>query len=113
MDEIAQFAVDVQLAAVAGDPIAMSIIASAADELVNAALAAASTWQSGAAPVALSGRVVGEGTALRAALVPRLRDAGLTVQEAAGGPLEGCLRLAAADHAGPYDHMITYWRPTA
>lgn len=109
---IAEFAVDVQAAAVAGDPTAVAIVAAAAGELTETAVAAAATWHSGVAPVALSGRVVGEGTALRSALVPRLRDAGLEVRQAAGGPLDGCLRLARAEDAGPYDHMITYWRRT-
>ena len=110
---IAEFAVDVQAAAVAGDSTAIGIVDAAAAELTDTAVAAAAKWHSGVAPVALSGRVVGEGTALRAALVPRLRDAGLEVREAAGGPLDGCLRLACAEDAGPYDHMITYWRRTA
>ena len=50
------------------------------------------------------------GTALRAALVPRLTDAGLEVREAAGGPLDGCLRLASLQDPGPYGQLITYWR---
>ena len=110
---IAEFAVDVQAAAVAGDAAAMAIIDSAARELTDTAVAAAATWHSGVAPVALSGRVVGEGTALRSALVPCLREAGLDVRAAAGGPLDGCLRLATAADAGPYDGLITYWRRSA
>jgi N-acetylglucosamine kinase-like BadF-type ATPase len=113
VDEIAHFAVDVQAAAVAGDALAAAIISAAADELVAAAVAAAATWRNGPARVALSGRVVGEGTALRTALLPRLREAGLEVRDAAGSPLEGSLRLASAAEPGPYDHLITYWKRSA
>lgn len=110
---IAEMAQDVQAAAQDGDPTSVSIISAAADALVETAQAAASTWRSGVAPVALSGRVVGEGTALRAVLVPRLREAGLEVRDAAGSPLDGAVRLSCAHEAGPYDHMITYWRSVA
>ena len=108
VDAIAQFAMDVQ--ALHEDPVARGIITNAADELVSTARAAAASWPDGGAPIALSGRVIGHGTALRAALIPQLAAAGFDLREAAGTPLDGALRVASGADASPYDRLVTRWR---
>lgn len=122
---IAQFAIDVQALAVAegadgevagvalpraADPVARDIVTAAAEQLVDTARAAAAPWAGDSAPIALSGRVIGPGTALREALVPRLIAVGFDVREAEGGPLDGALRIAARAHPEPYDRLVTRWR---
>jgi len=108
VDAIAQFAIDVQ--AHAADPAARDIVAAAADELLLTARAAAAPWLGDGAPIALSGRVVDPGTALRSVLLPQLAAAGFDVRDAAGGSLDGALRIATRADAAPYDHLVTRWR---
>jgi glucosamine kinase len=108
VDAIAQFAMDVQ--GLATDPVACDIVAAAADELMTAASAAAAPWLGHGVPIALSGRVVGQGTALRNALLPKLAAAGFDLCDAAGSPLDGALRIASRADAAPYDQLVTRWR---
>ncbi len=108
VDAIARFAIDVQ--AHAADPVAQGIVTAAADELLATASAAAAPWSGHGAPIALSGRVVGQGTALRAVLLPKLVAAGFDLREAAGSPLDGALRIASLADAAPYDQLVTRWR---
>lgn len=135
VDAIARFAIDVQAHAAAtsadtaafetavldgavldgavpsvADPVARDIVLAAADELVTTARAAAAPWLGDGAPIALGGRVVDHGTALHAALVPKLAAAGFDVRDAAGSPLEGALRIATRADAAPYDRLVTRWR---
>lgn len=119
---IAAFAVDVQAAAQSGDDAARAIIAEAADELVHTARAASAVVTARPVPLALSGRVVAPGTALRAAIEARLRaDPHLVIVPALGDPLDGAWMLAmglgsecrddapAAELWAAYHHHMTGW----
>ena len=93
---IAGFAVDVQAAAQSGDGVARAIIAEAADELVHTAWAASAVMTTRPVHLALSGRVVAPGTALRAAIEARLcTEPHLVIVPAAGDPLDGAWALVA------------------
>ena len=98
---IAGFAVDVQAAALAGDAAARTIVAEAADELVHTAWAASAVMTTRPVHLALSGRVVAPGSALRGAIDARLRaEPHLVIVPAAGDPLDGAWALVADLGAG-------------
>lgn len=111
VDQIAQFARQVQAAAEAGDAIAAGIIRGAAVELLATARAAAKAVGGSSAPLAVIGRGIGPGTPLRSeffallATEPRLHEV-----VPAGGPLDGALALAATGVAEPYERYLSEWK---
>lgn len=110
VNTIAHFAKDVQHAAEQGDDIAQAIVDDAAEELSIAAHAAARIVSRPIVPVAISGRAVSEGTPLRRAIARLISEAtGLHLQDAAGTPLDGALRLARDADPSPYDRVMTRW----
>ncbi len=111
VNDIAHFAAEVQATALAGDPVAVAIIDRAADELVLTIRAAGRVIAEGPIPVAMSGRAVAEGSALHGAVVARIAaDRGIELQDSAGTPLDGALRLAIDGEMHPYGDAITRWR---
>jgi hypothetical protein len=53
---------------------------------------------------------VSEGTPLRRAIARLISEAtGLHLQDAAGTPLDGALRLALDADPSPYDRVMTRW----
>lgn len=106
---IAGFAIDVQQVALAGDVAARAIIAEAADELVHTAWAASAVMTTTPVQLALSGRVVAPGSALRAAIDARLRaESHLVIVPAAGDPLDGAWALVA-ELGGVRDDTAALW----
>ncbi len=111
--EIARFAIDVQHAAGDGDAVACVLVAAAADELVATAHAAAAALAPRPCPLALSGRAVSPGGALRLALDARLaREAALAPVEAQGDPLDGAWAIAAGSLGDAYSDHLSTWRTT-
>jgi N-acetylglucosamine kinase-like BadF-type ATPase len=112
---IASFAVDVQAAADAGDPMALAILREAAWELMSLARIGAE-WAGGgdaAVPLALGGRLLAEGTPLRGLLDAALDRSGLPVasRTADGTGVDGAIRLGLAGDDQPYEGLIHRWRP--
>ncbi|WP_063733335.1 N-acetylglucosamine kinase [Streptomyces sp. RTd22] len=97
---LASFAPEAGRCAAAGDPVAEGILRDAARHIAQAAAAVCPRLESG--EVALTGGLFRMGapllTPLRAELAARLP--GIRVTEAAGDPLDGALRIAAALAAG-------------
>ncbi|WP_421106233.1 N-acetylglucosamine kinase [Streptomyces sp. NEAU-S77] len=97
---LASFAPEVGRCAAAGDPVAEAVLRDAARHIAQAAEAVCPRLESG--EVALTGGLFRMGapllTPLRAELATRLP--GVRVTEAAGDPLDGALRIAAALAAG-------------
>ncbi|RNG09619.1 N-acetylglucosamine kinase, partial [Streptomyces botrytidirepellens] len=97
---LASFAPEVGRCAAAGDPVAETVLRDAARHIAQAAEAVCPRLESG--EVALTGGLFRMGapllTPLRAELAARLP--GVLVTEAAGDPLDGALRIAAALAAG-------------
>jgi len=97
---LASFAPEAGRCAAAGDPVAEAILRDAARHIAQAAEAVCPRLESG--EVALTGGLFRMGapllTPLRAELAARLP--GVRVTEAAGDPLDGALRIAAALAAG-------------
>ncbi|EFL21603.1 BadF/BadG/BcrA/BcrD ATPase [Streptomyces himastatinicus ATCC 53653] len=97
---LASFAPEAGRCAAAGDPVAEAILRDAARHIAQAAEAVCPRLESG--EVALTGGLFRMGapllTPLRAELAARLP--GIRVTEAAGDPLDGALRIAAALAAG-------------
>lgn len=108
--EIARFAIDVQEAAGEGDPVAAELVAAAAEELVATAGAAAAALDAHPCPLALSGRVVSPGSALRAALEARLAgDGALVCVAAQGDPLDGAWAIAEGRLGEAYSDHLSTW----
>ncbi|MBX3099917.1 MAG: ATPase [Salinibacterium sp.] len=110
VNAVAQFAAVVQDHARDGDPIARGIVRDAASQLVSTALAAATICNSDPVPVALLGRAVGPGTPLRSEVERSVaQQTTLVLVEAAGGPLDGALRLASGAAPEAYEQFLSKW----
>lgn len=104
--DTAAFAVDVDAAASEGDEVATAIIATAADDLVRSAGAAARAVADEPVPVAGTGRWF-RAPALHRAFCERLvARPGLRLVEPAGDALDGACRLAATADIGPYLPLV-------
>jgi N-acetylglucosamine kinase-like BadF-type ATPase len=115
VDVIAQFARDVVDAAAEGLPAATAIVDGAARELLELATAAAVDAGGTSAdpvPLALGGRLLGEGTALRARLDERIARtaAPLSPRSACGSPLDGARLLGLEPDPGRYTPLVHVWR---
>jgi glucosamine kinase len=120
VNDIAQFAPEVLAIADDGDALAGTITEDAVTELVlliRAGVAAAGAPEPGVrqslVPVALGGRLLGEGTPLRRRLDRRL-GAELPCVEARSAdasPLEGAISLGSAAGPGRYRDLVYIWRP--
>lgn len=110
VNAVAQFAAVVQDHAEAGDSLAVAIILDAAHELVATALAAAAICDARPVPLVVLGRAAAAGTPLRHQ-IERLvgEQSTLVLVDAAGGPLDGALRLAAAGAPSVYEQFISKW----
>jgi glucosamine kinase len=113
VNAIAQFAPDVLAAADAGDAVAVTILDEATEELRRLAQAGAA-WAGTAGravPLALGGRLLAPGSALRDRLDTRLRDDAVTLTPriADASPLDGALLLGAADDPGQYLGLVHVW----
>ncbi len=108
--EIAAFAHDVQLTAEVGDPVAAALVASAADELIATARAAAAPLGERPCALAPSGRAVSPGSALRTALEARVAaDDALVLVEAQGDPLDGAWAIAEGRVPAAYAEQLSSW----
>lgn len=114
VSEIASFAMDVQAAAAAGDPVATQLIAAAADELrvtVSAAAAVVGAAEGVPTPVAVSGRAIAADTTLGSAFAERMAaDGRLRLTAAIGDPLDGAWRVARDADLEIYHRHMTTWR---
>jgi N-acetylglucosamine kinase-like BadF-type ATPase len=111
---IADFARDVQAAAEAGDPHALAILDDAVAELLMLVRAAV-RWagvREGPVPLALGGRVIDGGTALRRRLDVALVQSEMPVapRSADGTGLDGAIRLGLAGDPHPYGDLVHRWR---
>jgi N-acetylglucosamine kinase-like BadF-type ATPase len=118
VNAIAQFAQDVLEAAGAGLAAATAIVDEAARELQLLATAAAA--HAGASPeapalLALGGRLLEQGTALRTRLEARiaLDDAPLVPRSACAPPLDGAHLLGLENDPGRYASLVHVWRAEA
>ncbi|GMA92312.1 hypothetical protein GCM10025869_28410 [Homoserinibacter gongjuensis] len=85
-------------------------MAAAAEELVATAGAAAAALDAHPCPLALSGRVVSPGSALRAALEARLAgDGALVCVAAQGDPLDGAWAIAEGRLGEAYSDHLSTW----
>jgi N-acetylglucosamine kinase-like BadF-type ATPase len=115
VNAIAQFAQDVLDAAGAGLAAATTIVDEAARELQLLAFAAAAhagATPEAPAPLALGGRLLEQGTALRARLEARLAldDAPVVAQSACALPLDGAHLLGLENDPGRYAALVHVWR---
>jgi glucosamine kinase len=111
VNEIGQFAPDVMDAADANDRIALGIVDEAARELLALA-AAGARWVGGVGvPVALGGRILAPGTAVRRRLDRLLGDSTLSLvpRSAEASPLEGAMLLGQDELAGRYGKLVHIW----
>lgn len=114
---IAQFAPDVLDAADIGDPAAGLIVADSARELLLLARAGVSAVGDGQAhvPLALGGRLLAEGTALRRMLDDLLAriDVPVAVRTADATGLDGAVLLGLASDASRYGSLVHRWQEGA
>ena len=119
---IAAFAPDVLDAADDGDPVAIGIVDTAAEALLDVARTGVAWCRAGApgptvAPtrLALGGRLLEPGSTLRRRLDDRLATVGLpvTAGSAVGTPLDGAIALGGADDPGPYAGLVHVWTRVA
>ncbi len=120
VNDIAQFAPDVLAVADTGDTVATGIAEDAAAELVILVRSAAEVGRAGssadtAVPVALGGRLLGEGRSLRRRLDDQLATAGIdaAIRTADGSSLDGGLALGALADPGRYGSMVHVSRELA
>ena len=109
---IAEFARDVCAAADAGDVAAHAILREAAAELVLLAAAAVrAAGPDGPVPLALGGRLLGEGSALRRELDHALSRSHLDVvlRSADADGAEGAVMLGLRDDPGRYAILVHRW----
>jgi glucosamine kinase len=112
---IAGFATDVLDAAARGDVIAEGILDEAARELLLLARSGAA-WVGGEdIPVALGGRLLAGGGALRERLDPQLAESEprMIARDPDGSALDGAIRLGLASDRGRYGELIHAWRKDA
>jgi N-acetylglucosamine kinase-like BadF-type ATPase len=109
VNDVAQLAPMIVALASTGDTDAAALVAWAAKELANTASAAAKPFQGREYPLAVTGRLVAEGTladAFAAAIAER--DPAARLAAPLGDPLDGAARLAS--HGSPLHHsLIPYW----
>ncbi len=111
VNEIAQFAPAVLDAADANDAIAVGIVNEAAGELLALAVAGA-RWVGGVGvPVALGGRILAPGTAVRRRLARLLEESTLSLvpRSAEASPLEGAMLLGRDELAWRYGKLVHTW----
>jgi N-acetylglucosamine kinase-like BadF-type ATPase len=111
VDAIARFAPDVLAAAASGDAVSTTIVDQAVDELVVLVRAATSSIEHAPrVPVALGGRLLGDGP-LRGRLADALAAAipYTEVRGADGSPLEGALLLGDQPEPGRYAPLVHVW----
>jgi N-acetylglucosamine kinase-like BadF-type ATPase len=126
VNTIAQFAPEVLAAAETGDAVAGAIVDEAAAELLLIARAGA-RWAAGTrraagamratgggttpVPLALGGRLLAQGSALRLRLDALIAGEGVTIsaRTADASALEGAVRLGLAGDPGPYLNLIHAW----
>ena len=114
VNAIAQFAPDVLHAADTGDPAAGLIVADAARELLLLVRAGAGAAGDGRerVPIALGGRLLAEGSALRRmldGLLTRL-DIPVAARTADASGLDGAVLLGLATDAGRYGSLVHRWQ---
>lgn len=112
-NDIAHFAPDVLAVADAGDAVAQGIADGAAEELVILVRAAVEvavedSSDGSVVPVALGGRLLGDGRPLRRRLDGWLarETIGAAIRTADGSSLDGALALGALDDPGAYRSMV-------
>jgi N-acetylglucosamine kinase-like BadF-type ATPase len=107
VNAIAQFAAVVQDHARAADAVAAGIVAEAGAQVVASIAAAAAIFDEGPVPVALEGRAVAPGSALRTVIDELLvREVALEQVAAAGTPLDGACTLASDGERPGYETLI-------
>ena len=119
VNRIAQFAPEVLAAAEGGDDVAGTIVDEAAAELLllaraGARSAAGARWAAGGTtpvPLALGGRLLADGSALRLRLDALIAGDGVPVvsRTADASALEGAVRLGLAGDPGAYRSLIHTW----
>ncbi len=111
VSKVAGFAVTVAEQADSGDPVARSIIATAADELAHTACTAATVghpaW-SGPPRISWTGKVLSANDSMRTRFIERVRDTlpDANVAEPRGKPLDGVAQLLNAPAGHPLAAMI-------
>lgn len=110
INAIAQFAKDI-LDASSSNPVAAQIADEAAARLHSTVHDALSVIPDGVVPLALGGRLLEKGSALRERLDALLAgEPRLAPRSADGTPLDGALRLGAFDSPGRYRELIHVWK---
>jgi N-acetylglucosamine kinase-like BadF-type ATPase len=110
VNEIAQFARDV-LDAAHSDKAADQVIDEAARRLLSTALDAVDTIHEPTVALALGGRLLENGTALRNKLDALLAGhEKVRPQSALGTPLDGALRLGGLNSPGQYSGLVHVWK---